>query len=71
MKAFYWIMGGLIVATFIPSALYLVLYVVTGEDGCLRRAKGLWTATRLFMLLAFNLTVWGHVAVGLWQIWFR
>ena len=70
MTVFYWVMGILIVGTFVPSVLYLVLYAVTGEDGCLRRARGLWNYTRLFTLMAGNILIWGHVVVGLWSIWF-
>jgi hypothetical protein len=70
VKIFYWVMGILIVGTFVPSVLYLVLYGVTGEDACLRRARTLWNVSRVFALFSFNLLVWGHVIVALWQIWF-
>ena len=70
MTVFYWLMGVLIVGTFVPSVLYLVLYAVTGEDGCMRRARSLWNFTRVLTLLAGNILIWGHVIVGLWQIWF-
>jgi hypothetical protein len=68
MKFFYWAMSIVIVGTFVPAAVYMGLYAVTGEDGCLRRAKSLWTVTRVFTLFAFNLLIWGHVAVGLWKL---
>jgi hypothetical protein len=71
MTVFYWVMAVLIVGTFVPSLLYLLLYAVTGEDGCMRRAKILWNYTRVFTLLAVNLLIWGHVAAGLWQIVFN
>ncbi|HMO47235.1 MAG TPA: hypothetical protein PKB14_14535 [Rubrivivax sp.] len=70
MTIFYWVMGGLIVATFVPSVLYLVLYAVTGEDGCMRRARALWNFTRVLALLGGNILIWGHVLHGLWGIWF-
>jgi hypothetical protein len=70
MVVFYWVMSVLIVGTFVPSALYLGLYAATGEPGCLRRAKALWTFTRVVSLFGFNLLIWGHVAAGLWGIWF-
>ena len=70
MKVFYWFMGILIVGTFVPSVLYLVLYLVTGEDACARRARALWNVSRVFTLFGINLLIWGHVAVGLWGIWF-
>jgi hypothetical protein len=70
MTVFYWVMGVLIVGTMVPSALYWVLYGVTGEHACMRRAQALWSYTRMFTLLGFNVLVWGHVVVGLWGIWF-
>jgi hypothetical protein len=71
MKIFYWVMSILIVGTFVPSVVYLVLYAVTGEPECVRRAKSLWNFTRVFAALGANLLIWGHVCVGLWQIWFH
>ncbi len=71
MTAFYWVMAVLIVGTFVPSALYLLLYLVTGEDGSMRRARALWSFTRVLALFGVNLLIWGHVVVGLWRIWFR
>jgi hypothetical protein len=71
MVAFYWVMGVLIVGTLVPSVLFLLLYVVTGDDAAARRAKGLFTASRVFTLFGFNLLIWGHVVVVLWQIWYR
>jgi hypothetical protein len=69
MIVFYWVMGVLIVGTLVPSGLYLVLYMATGEPACARRASTLWNVSRVFTLLSFNLLIWGHVVVGLWQIW--
>ncbi len=71
MKVFYWVMGLLIVGTLVPSVLYLLLYAVTGEEACARRARVLWNVSRVFALLGFNILIWGHVIVGLWNIWFN
>ncbi len=70
MTVFYGVMSLLIAGTFVPSALYLVLYAATGEDSCLRRARKLFAFTRVFTMLGVNLLIWGHVAAGLWQVWF-
>jgi hypothetical protein len=70
MTYFYWTMAILTIATFIPSAFFMGLYAATGEDGCARRAKTLWGYSKLFGLLGFNITVWGHVLVGLWGLIF-
>jgi hypothetical protein len=69
MTIFYWVMAVLIVGTFVPSVLYLVLFLATGEDACMRRARALWSFTRVLTLAGINLLIWGHVVVGLWQIW--
>jgi hypothetical protein len=70
MTIFYWTMGVLIVGTFVPSVLFLLLFAATGEPNCLRRAKALWSISRVLALFGFNLLIWGHVVVGLWRIWF-
>lgn len=69
MTVFYWTMAVLIVGTFAPAAMYLILYAVTGEHACLSRGRLLWNLSRVFTLAAINLLIWGHVVVGLWQIW--
>jgi hypothetical protein len=68
MTFFYWLMGLLIVGTFVPSALYLGIYLFTGADEALDRARKLWGFLRLFALLGFNLMVWGNVAVAAWSL---
>jgi hypothetical protein len=65
------VMAVLIVGTLLPSALFMLLYGITGEHACLRRARGLWTVARVSSLFGVNVLIWGHVAVGLWRIWFR
>jgi hypothetical protein len=69
MTFFYWFMVVVIVGTFVPSVLFLVLYAATGEDGHFKRARSLFTVTRLFTLIALNTLIWGHLLVSLWQIW--
>ena len=68
MTFFYWFMAAAMAATLIPSAFYFALYVFTGEDEALHRARKAWTFLRVFTLLGFNLMLWGHVIVGLWQL---
>ncbi|MCZ8234420.1 MAG: hypothetical protein ACK520_01585 [Inhella sp.] len=70
MGFFYWTMAILIVGTFLPAAFYFAMFVFTGEDGCLDRAKTLWAYTRVFTLATLNILIWGHVIVGLWQLAF-
>lgn len=68
MSFFYWFMILVMAATLIPSAFYLGLYVFTGADEAMDRARRLWNFLRVFTLLAFNITVWGNVVVGAWQL---
>jgi len=70
MTVFYWAMAVLIVGTLVPSTVYLLLFAMTGEQACIRRARMLWNVTRVLGLVGVNLLIWGHVVVGLWRIWF-
>ncbi len=71
MTIFYWVMGVLIVGTLVPSIMYVGLYAATGEQACIRRARTLWNVSRVFAFVGVDVLIWGHVVVGLWQIWFR
>jgi len=71
MKVFYWVMGVAVVGTLVPSIFFMLLFAATGEQACARRARVLWNTSRVFSLFGFNLLIWGHVAVGLWQVWFH
>ncbi len=68
MSVFYWFMALVMGGTLLPSALFLGIYVFTGADEALQRARAFWNFLRVFTLLAFNITVWGNVVVGLWQL---
>lgn len=68
MKFFYWTMVFVMAATLLPSAFYMGLYVFTGSDVALDRARKFWNFLRVFALLAFNITVWGNVLVGAWEL---
>ena len=48
MSAFFWAMAALTVGTFVPSVCFILLYGLTGEDGCLRRARALFNWAKLF-----------------------
>lgn len=68
MTFFYWFMAAVMAATLLPSALFLGIYVFTGEDAAMDRARKLWNFLRVFTLLFFNLTLWGNVLVGVWEL---
>ncbi|MFT7772374.1 hypothetical protein [Roseateles sp.] len=68
MTFFYWFMALVMAATLLPSALYMGIYVFTGAHEALERARKLWNFLRVFTLLGFNITLWGHVIVAFWQL---
>ena len=68
MKIFYWVMGVLIVGTFLPSVLFLLLHLVTGSFEHGRRASALWNVSRVLTLMSLNILIWGHVLVGVWYL---
>jgi hypothetical protein len=68
MIFFYGFMAFLMAATLLPSVLFLVLYFITGEEVALERAAKMWNYLRVFTLLGFNITVWGNVVIGAWQL---
>jgi hypothetical protein len=68
MTVFYWVIATLTVATFVPSVVFIVLFGMTGEDGCLRRARALFNWAKLFGLAGFNIGIWGHLLVAVWQL---
>lgn len=71
MTIFYWTMAVLILGTLVPAVLSFLVFAASGNDVFWRRAKGLWTASRLFTMFGLNILIWGHVVVGLWQVWFN
>lgn len=71
MKFFYWLMAILIAGTFIPSAVYLLVYAITGENGAMDRARKFWNLSRVFGLGGLNILIWGHVIVAVFQLIFR
>lgn len=68
MKVFYGLMAFLIFGTFVPSALYLALFLFTGEEVALDRARALWNLSRVFTLFGVNILIWGHVLVAAWSL---
>lgn len=71
MTVFYWLMALLIAGTFLPSAFYFALFIFTGEDAALQRARNLWNLSRVFTLASANILIWGHVIVAAWRLVFR
>jgi len=69
VTTFYAVMGALVVLTLLPSLVYILLYAFTGEEGCARRASMLFNLGKVFALAAFNIAIWGNVAVAVWGLW--
>ncbi|HET9977425.1 MAG TPA: hypothetical protein VFQ20_08325 [Burkholderiaceae bacterium] len=68
MTIFYGVMGSMIVLTLLPSLMFILLYACTGEEACARRARLLFDMGKVFALAAFNVGVWGNVAVAVWSL---
>ncbi len=71
MVIFYSVMAVLIVSTLLPSVFFLLLYALRGDTDHADKARTLWNFSKLFTMVGVNLLIWGHVAAGLWQVWFR
>lgn len=70
MVVFWWVMGVLFALTAIPCVFYFFLFVSTGEEGCKRRYQAFWRWALLIFMLTFNFSIWRHVLVALWRLWF-
>lgn len=68
MVVFWWVMGVLFALTAVPTVLYFVLYITTGEEGCERRYKAFYRWALLIFMLTFNITIWRHVILGFWAL---
>jgi hypothetical protein len=69
MIVFYWVAGILLALTALPSAFFFVLYIVSGEDGCQRRATMFYRWAALVALTTFNIVIFKHVIGTLIDIW--
>jgi hypothetical protein len=69
MTVFYWIAGILLALTALPSAFFFVLYIMSGEEGCQRRAAAFYRWAALVALTTFNIVIFKHVIGTLIDIW--
>jgi hypothetical protein len=70
MNPFLWTAVVLFALTAVPSALFFVLHVATGEPVPLARAKALYRWAVVIALGTFDIAIFTRVFQGLWAIWF-
>jgi hypothetical protein len=61
MTIVYWILAVLAAIFGSGSALSFVIFIVSGEDLWVKRARNLRRLTSAVLLLMFNLWIWGRV----------
>jgi hypothetical protein len=69
MTVLYWVSGILLALTALPSAFFFLLYIMSGEDGCQRRAVAFYRWAALVALATFNIVIFKHVIGTLIDIW--
>lgn len=70
MIVFYWIAGIAFGLTALPAAFFFALYIISGEDGCQRRAVKCYRWASTIFLFSFNVILWKHVILGFWALFF-
>lgn len=68
MIVFYWVAGIALALTAVPAAFFFALYIGSGEDGCLKRAKAFYHWAATIFMFSFNLILWKHVVLGFWSL---
>ena len=69
MKILFWVSGVLVVLLTLPSGLFFVLHLSTGEAVPLVRAKALYRWAVVVVLATFNIVIFSRVIIGLREIW--
>jgi len=64
MLIFYWIAGVLFGLTALPAVGYFIAYLLTGEDGCQRRAVAFYRWATTIALATFNVTLYKYVILA-------
>lgn len=68
MTPFLWIALALLVLTGVPAAVSFALYLTSGSDLWQARAVRFWRWAVLVVLITFNVTIFKHVFITLFQI---
>ena len=65
MTFLFWTAGVLLVLTAVPSALFFVLHLSTGEPVPLARARALYRWAVVVVLGTFNIAIFSRVIAGI------
>ena len=65
MTFLFWTAGVLLVLTAVPSALFFVLHLSTGEPVPLTRARALYRWAVVVVLGTFNIAIFSRVIAGI------
>lgn len=65
MKVLYWLCGFFFVATALPSAIFFMLHIATGEHVPRQRAVALYRWAVVAVLTTFNIWVFKRVIDGI------
>ena len=68
MKVLFWISGVVFTLLAVPTAIFFVLYLSTGEPVPLARAKALYRWCVVVVLGSFNIAIFTRVLQGLYAI---
>ncbi len=68
MKVLFWISGALLALLAVPTVIFFVLHLSTGEPVPLARAKALYRWCVVVVLGTFNIAIFTRVFQGLYQI---
>lgn len=69
MTVFAWIVGVLLVITAGTALVGFLLYITSGNDRFQTIAKTGWHWTLVFGLGSFNIFIFKHIIVTLWELW--
>ena len=68
MKVLFWISGVLFTLLAVPTVVFFVLHLSTGEPVPLARAKALYRWCVVVVLGTFNIVIFTRVLQGLYEI---
>ena len=68
MKVLFWISGVLLTLLAVPTVVFFVLHLSTGEPVPLARAKALYRWCVVVVLGSFNIVIFTRVFQGLYEI---
>lgn len=70
MTVFWWIAGIALAITAGGATISFLLYIIRGEDRFLEVARKFKHWVIVIALLTFDVAIFKHVILTLWQMWF-